>query len=143
MKLSRQGRAAVVTVHVAAATAWTALITATTAMQAASPSRTDPVVISPLLRYQILFPIIMIAIVSGIILSTGTVYGFLKHRWLVGKLILTTVLMVLGTIAIVSQLTDLWLRILILVLLIVISAISTAKPFGRTRRWRRRPQHER
>jgi|SRR6185312_3811620 len=143
MKLSRRSRVAVVTIHVAAATAWLALATAVCAIQAASPDWTDPVVSSPFLRYQVLLPLVITTIASGAVLSHGTTYGFLRYYWVIIKLILTTVLIVGGTVAIVLQLHSLWVRVGVLVALIMITTVATVKPPGRTSRWHKPPKHER
>jgi hypothetical protein len=44
-----------------------------------------------LLGYAAVLPVALLAVVSGFVLSLGTRWGLLRHRWVVIKLVLTVV----------------------------------------------------
>jgi len=131
--LSRRMRLVVVTVHVAVTTAWTALLIATVALQAASQHRTDIVMNDDLIRWRVLVPLVVVTVVTGVILASGTPWGFTRYRWMVAKLYLVAILLGFGGELFALRSQVLWARIFILTLLIIIAAISTGKPGGRTR----------
>lgn len=134
MKFSRRARLAVLTVHVAGSTAWTALLTAVVALQAASPRQVDFVLSDRFIRWWVVTPLAAATTLSGLALSLGTAYGLTRWRWMVLKLYLVCLL--LGGGVAVFLLPDRQppiSRWLLLTLLVVIAAISASKPGGRTR----------
>ncbi|CAM5265654.1 hypothetical protein [Streptomyces narbonensis] len=96
-------------------------------------------------------------LLTGLLLSAVTQWGLLKHYWIVTKLVITVALMLNGHfllqhwLRVQAEMTDapdapesLGLRLVIsmsvsLVLLVTATALSVYKPWGRTRRGRRRP----
>lgn len=141
MKLSRRMKLAVVTVHVAAASFWVALLTSIIAIQAAERTSIDPIATSATLQLRVLLPTVVIAVVSGLLLSVGTQYGFIKHRWMVVKTVLVLAVFVIATLTFVQHSSWIWWRAIGLAIVILITAISATKPFGRTRWGYRRGKH--
>ncbi|MEU7072784.1 hypothetical protein AB0B30_19830 [Streptomyces narbonensis] len=93
-------------------------------------------------------------LLTGVLLSAVTQWGLLKHYWIVTKLVITVALMLNGHFFLQHWLRaqaetaegreSLGLRLVIsmsvsLVLLVSATALSVYKPWGRTRRGRRRP----
>lgn len=143
MKLTRRVRVVVVTSHVAAATAWTSILTAAVAIQIADHGRSDFVIDTAWIRWYVIIPLVVVTLLTGLILAYGTTWGFVRYRWLIIKTYLVMVLVGSGAATLIFHDTRLWPRLVALVLLILITAVSTVKPFGRSRWGVRRTQHVR
>nr|WP_236655439.1 DUF2269 domain-containing protein [Streptacidiphilus carbonis] len=56
-----------------------------------------------LLGYAVVLPVAVIAAASGVVLSLGTYWGLLRYRWVVIKLVLTSVALVATAFALLPQ----------------------------------------
>lgn len=103
--LSRPARRVALIVHVAASGAWlglelalgalvlTALLTSSTATEAACLQAIEVVAVGPMIVTGAL------TLASGIALGLGTKWGLLRYRWVAVKLVLNVVLLVLVLLA--------------------------------------------
>ncbi|MEU9378792.1 hypothetical protein AB0D94_34250 [Streptomyces sp. NPDC048255] len=93
-------------------------------------------------------------LLTGLLLSAATKWGLLKHYWIVTKLVITVALMLNGHFFLQHWLREqaevgkapesLSLQLVIVMsiglgLLVTATALSIYKPWGKTRRGRRRP----
>jgi hypothetical protein len=108
-------------------------------------------VVAGLLGTWFLIPVAGASLVSGVVLSLGTPWGLVRHRWVLIKLVINVVMLVVSTTVLSHALGeaadrardgvavgDLGVRVLIgpsagLALLIVATALSVYRPKGRTR----------
>ncbi|MFI9011728.1 hypothetical protein ACIGNX_31275 [Actinosynnema sp. NPDC053489] len=94
----------------------------------------------------VVLPLALAALATGVVLSLGTRWGLVKHRWVLVKFVLTVVAVVATAFALRSGLHDaadgvvgtagrdvLVASCVSLVLYTVNTALSVFKPWGRTR----------
>lgn len=134
--LPRWARVVAVTVHMTGAIAWLGLLTAVTAVQAANPRHRDLILVTPASR-EILAALVAATLISGVVLSWGTAWGFRRWRWLIAKQVMVAVLVVGGTVVFAVHADVLAVRAAALVLLLAVLGVSMVKPGGRARRGRR------
>jgi hypothetical protein len=106
-------RKAFVTAHVGLSVGWLGLATAMTALAVTGLTTADPGLRHHVYRIMHLFdlviviPTVVLAIVSGLVVSLGTQWGLVRHRWVLAKFVLS-----LG-IPLVAGFQHLWISELI------------------------------
>jgi hypothetical protein len=152
MKLTPRWRKAVLTLHVVTSVGWlgTDLVLVTLGITGMSGWRPD--VVYPAMGFvgQALFvPLSLLVWLIGVFNAWTTPWGLLKHRWVVVKLVLTTVMLGLVVFALRPNLVAALdqgaalpdrIRLDLVIapcvsstLLVVATVLSTYKPWGRTR----------
>ncbi|MBC2907512.1 DUF2269 domain-containing protein [Streptomyces cupreus] len=95
MKLSRPARRATLVVHVVASASWLGLTLGLLALGGTAASTGSPVTVEASVRAMKLFadwlllPVAFLTLLSGLLLSLGTVWGLARHRWVCTKFWLT------------------------------------------------------
>ncbi|MFC9427880.1 hypothetical protein [Streptomyces sp. NPDC056987] len=160
--ISPRMRKAVLTVHVAVSVGWLGLVTGMFAMSVAGATTHDAAQQAAMYRTMSLLDEIflgmtsMFALISGIVVSAGTKWSLLRRTWVATKFFLTMCVMVLGFSVIHplilkantlvdegapvrgGELDDVgWMMsgaaLVALLSLILMTAVSTYKPWGLTR----------
>lgn len=95
MKLSRPARRATLVVHVVASASWLGLTLGLLALGGTAAGTGSPVTVEASVRAMKLFadwlllPVASLTLLSGLLLSLGTVWGLARHRWVYTKFWLT------------------------------------------------------
>ncbi|MEU8530269.1 hypothetical protein AB0C77_32500, partial [Streptomyces sp. NPDC048629] len=161
--VSQRMRKAVLTAHVAISVGWLGLVTGMFAMSVAGATTSDAVQQAAMYRTMSLLDEIflgmtsMFALITGIVVGAGTKWGLLKRRWVAVKFYTTMAVMVLGFSVIhqlileANELVDRGAPVrggeldtvgwsmaaaaaVALLSLVFMTAVSTYKPWGLTRR---------
>ncbi|MEE6262270.1 hypothetical protein [Plantactinospora sonchi] len=153
MRLSPRWRKALLTLHVTTAVGWLGADVVLLTLGVAGARGVDPGVVYPAVGLvgQVLFvPLSVLAWLVGVASALLTPWGLVRHRWVVVKLVITTVM--LGAVlfalrpnlraaaelgaAVPADVREglLAAPIVSSTLLIVATVLSTYKPWGRTRR---------
>ena len=146
--LPRPLRTALLTVHVILSVGWLGLDAALLALAVALGVTGDPAygVALGLLGQVLLLPLALGALGSGLALSLGTRWGLVRYRWVLAKFVITVVMVVAAILVLAPTLQELAAgatgparfeaivpTAVALVLLLTATALSVAKPGGRTR----------
>lgn len=152
MRLSPRWRKALLTLHIVTSVGWLGVSAVLLTLGAAGAAGADPAVVYPalgLVGTVLLTPLAVAAWVFGLLTSLLTPWGVFKHWWVTVKLVATTVLTVLVLFALGPTLRLaatgaalpgeareqlLAAPIVQTVALIVVTVLSTYKPWGRLRR---------
>ncbi|MBA2811090.1 DUF2269 domain-containing protein [Streptomyces sp. KM273126] len=160
MKLNRPARRALLVVHVAASAGWLGLTLGLLALGIAAATTGSEVTVESSVRAMKLFadwlllPVAFLTLLSGLVLSLGTVWGLARHRWVYTKFWLTLatttatvfalrpgVNSAVAAVAAGRPLPDagdvLYGPIVSLSAYVFMTVISVLKPWGLTRRGRR------
>ncbi|MFD3662295.1 DUF2269 domain-containing protein [Streptomyces sp. NPDC058659] len=159
-RLSPRRRKAILTLHVTVAVGWVGVEIAQLLLGLIGLSTDDPDVVRAtrvvmeILGIELIVGVAWMTLLSGLLLALATQWGLLKHYWIAAKLVITVALMLDGhfllqhwlreqaDVGTASESVGLQLVIsmsVALVLLVSATALSVYKPWGRTRRGRRRP----
>lgn len=159
-RLSPRWRKAILTLHVTVAVGWVGVEIAQLLLGLAGLTTDDPEVVRAtrvvmeILGLELTVGIAWMTLLTGLLLAMATQWGLLKHYWIAVKLVITATLMLDGHFLLQHWLRrqadldtaseSLGLQLVIsmsiaLVLLVAATALSVHKPWGRTRRGRRRP----
>ncbi|MEU7718104.1 DUF2269 domain-containing protein [Streptomyces tibetensis] len=156
-KLSRRARRAVLVVHVTASAGWLGLSLGLLALGTTAATTGAPVTVEASVRAMKLFadwlliPVALLTLLSGLVLSLGTVWGLARYRWVYTKFWLTlatttaTVFVLrpavnsaVTAVAAGGPLPDagdvLFGPVVSLSAYVFMTVISVLKPWGRTRR---------
>ncbi|QTE02920.1 DUF2269 domain-containing protein [Streptomyces cyanogenus] len=159
MKLSRPARRASLVVHVAASASWLGLTLGSLALAVTATATGSAVTAEASVRAMKLFsdwlllPVAFLTSLSGVLLSVGTPWGLLRHRWVTVKFWLTLAATAATAFALrpgldtaVTAMTPsgpapgpgdlLPAPIVSLCAYVFMTAISVLKPWGLTRRGR-------
>ncbi|MBE1492673.1 hypothetical protein [Plantactinospora soyae] len=156
MKLSPPWRKALLTLHVVTAVGWLGVDVVLLTLGVAGARGAAPGVVYPaigLIGLTLFVPLSVLAWLVGIVSSLCTPWGLLRHRWVMVKLIITTVMLGAVLFALMPNLRTaaelgaatpaeartglLMASIVSSTLLIVATVLSTYKPWGRLRRGKR------
>jgi hypothetical protein len=156
MRFPPRIRKAVLTAHVVTAVGWLGAEVVVLALAVAGQAGADPAVVYPaigLVGPPLLVPLAVAAWVVGVVGSLGTPWGLLRHWWVIAKLASTTVMAALVLLALRPTLVaaaDLGAALpapergqlvvassVATTLLVLNTAVSVYKPWGRTRPVRR------
>ncbi|HKS51279.1 MAG TPA: hypothetical protein VJS67_05365 [Pseudonocardiaceae bacterium] len=151
-RLPKRVRSTLLTVHVAASAGWLGLIGALVVLEVIGLDSSDPAlrtgisVAMAAIACWILIPLVFISLCTGLVLAMGTSWGLTRHWWLLAKSGIAAVLTATGVALMLPrlphvlagegepiQLNTLALRSVALVLLLIATGISVAKPWGKTR----------
>ncbi|GGR61751.1 membrane protein [Streptomyces aurantiogriseus] len=161
MKLNRPARRAFLVVHVAASAGWLGLTLGLLALGIAATTTGSATTVEASVRAMKLFadwlllPLAFLTLLSGLVLSLGTAWGLARHRWVYTKFWLTlatttatvfalrpAVNSAVAAVAAGGPLPDagdvLFGPIVSLSAYLFMTVISVLKPWGLTRRGRRR-----
>ncbi|MER7481815.1 DUF2269 domain-containing protein [Streptomyces sp. NPDC126510] len=164
-KLSRPARRAVLVVHVTASASWLGLSLGLLALGTTAASDGSAVTVEASVRAMKLFadwlliPVALLTLLSGLVLSLGTVWGLARYRWVYTKFWLTLatttatvfalrpgVNSAVTAVAAGGPLPDagdvLFGPVVSLSAYVFMTVISVLKPWGKTRRGKR-PRPER
>jgi hypothetical protein len=151
-RLTPRWRKALLTVHIVTSVGWLGISAVLVTLGAAGAAGADPEVVYPaigLIGTVLLTPLVVAAWVFGVLSSLLTPWRVFKHWWVVVKLVATTILTVLvlfllgptlrlaatgAALAPEAHEQLLAAPIVQTVALIVITVLSTYKPWGRLRR---------
>ncbi|MFF5171827.1 hypothetical protein ACFY3U_04235 [Micromonospora sp. NPDC000089] len=150
-RLSPDGRRALLTLHLVTSLGWLGADLGLLTLGVAGLRGADPAVVYPaaaLLATWLFAPLSVAVWLAGVASALLTPWGLLRHRWVVVKLGLTSVMLVLVLFLLVPTVRAAALpdatahqRIDVVVapsvstaLLVTMTVISTWKPWGRTRR---------
>lgn len=103
-KLRPRARKLWLTVHVGISVGWLGLAAAMTVLATAAvvadshPVRHGAYELMHLFDLTVVIPSMMLALVSGIVLSLGTPWGLVRHRWVLAKLVIALVIPVIATV---------------------------------------------
>jgi uncharacterized membrane protein len=159
-KLSRPARRTVLVVHVTASASWLGLSLGLLALGATAASTGSAVTVEASVRAMKLFadclliPAALLTLLSGLVLSLGTVWGLARYRWVYTKFWLTlatttatvfalrpAVNSAVTAVAAGGPLPDagdvLFGPVVSLSAYVFMTVISVLKPWGRTRRGKR------
>ncbi|MFB6849354.1 DUF2269 domain-containing protein [Streptomyces sp. NPDC056373] len=162
-KLSRRARRAVLVVHVVISASWLGLSLGLLALGTTAASTGSAVTVEASVRAMKLFadllliPVALLTLLSGLVLSLGTVWGLARYRWVYTKFWLTlatttaTVFVLrpavnsaVTAVAAGGPLPDagdvLFGPVVSLSAYVFMTVISVLKPWGKTRRGHRRAQ---
>lgn len=153
MKLTPPWRKALLTLHVVTAVGWLGVDVVLLTLGVAGARGADPGTVYPVIGLvgQTLFvPLSVLAWLVGVVTALCTPWGLLRHRWVLVKLIITTVMLGAVLFALLPNLRTaadlgaatpaaareglLMASIVSSTLLVVATVLSTYKPWGRTRR---------
>jgi hypothetical protein len=151
-RLPKRVRSTLLTVHVAASAGWLGLIGALVVLEVIGLDSSDPAlrtgisVAMAAIACWILIPLVFTSLCTGLVLAMGTSWGLTRHWWLLAKSGIAAVLTTTGVALMLPrlphvlagegepiQLKTLALRSVALVLLLIATGISVAKPWGKTR----------
>ncbi|MDG4789056.1 hypothetical protein O7626_24520 [Micromonospora sp. WMMD1102] len=152
MKLSPPWRKALLTLHVVTAVGWLGIDVVLLTLGVAGARGADPDLVYPaaaLVGQAVFVPLSVLAWLVGLASALLTPWGLLRHRWVVVKLVITTVLVGAVLFALLPNLRAAELGaatpadarqgllaapIVSSTLLVVATVLSTYKPWGRTGR---------
>ncbi|HYZ36387.1 MAG TPA: hypothetical protein VE673_06640 [Pseudonocardiaceae bacterium] len=151
-RLPKRVRSTLLTVHVAASAGWLGLIGALVVLEVIGLDSSDPAlrmgisVAMTAIAFWILVPLVFASLCTGLVLALGTSWGLTRHWWLLAKSGIAAALTATGVALMLPrlphvlagegepiQLNTLAVRSAALVLLLVATGISVAKPWGKTR----------
>ncbi|RAY16704.1 DUF2269 domain-containing protein [Actinomadura craniellae] len=163
-RLPRRARRAVLLLHVIFSAGWLGLDLGLLALGIAALASGDPALVHgaylamELLGDTLLVPIGLLALLTGLALALGTVWGLFRHYWVAVKFVLTVVALTASTFALRSGLHEAAAAVrtgepvpggvaadlvvgpsVALTLYVVMTGLSILKPWGRTRWGRRVP----
>ncbi|MFF7895455.1 DUF2269 domain-containing protein [Streptomyces sp. NPDC007907] len=156
-RLGRAARRAVLVVHVTASACWLGLTLGLLALGTTAATTGSDVTVAASVRAMQLFadwlllPVALLTLLSGLVLSLGTVWGLARYRWVYTKFWLTlatttatvfalrpAVHAAVASVAAGGPLPDagdvLFGPVVSLSAYVFMTAISVLKPWGRTRR---------
>ncbi|MBF9134838.1 hypothetical protein I0C86_38835 [Plantactinospora sp. S1510] len=155
MKLSPPWRKALLTLHVVTAVGWLGVDVVLLTLGVAGVRGAAPDVVYPaigLIGLTLFVPLSVLAWLVGIVSALFTPWGLLRHRWVMVKLIITTVMLGAVLFALLPNLRTaaelgtatpadarlglLMAPIVSTTLLVIATVLSTYKPWGRLRRGR-------
>ncbi|WP_422773859.1 hypothetical protein ACN28C_13750 [Plantactinospora sp. WMMC1484] len=157
MTLSPPWRKALLTLHVVTAVGWLGVDAVLLTLGVAGARGADPDLVYPMLALvgqSVFVPLSVLAWLVGFASALLTPWGLLRHRWVLVKLGITTVMLGAVLFALLPNLRAAELGaatppdarqgllaapIVSTTLLVVATALSTYKPWGRIRRHRPRP----
>ena len=99
--------------HVVSAVGWLGINFADFALAVTGLTTTDPALQHAMLRALVvvgntlLIPISLLALTTGLVLALGTQWGLLRYKWVVVKLILTSIAVLLIPVALLPELNNL------------------------------------
>lgn len=150
-RLSRRARVALLTVHVATSVGWLGLDGALVALEVTGLGSGDPTeragiaAAMGVLASWVLIPVVFTSLVSGLVLALSTPWGLVRHWWVLVKCAITVVLTGTGLLLMLPRLDQIIAgdgapvrmqslvgRSVALVLLLVATWVSVAKPWGKT-----------
>lgn len=152
MKLSPPWRKALLTLHVITAVGWLGVDLVLLTLGVAGARGADPEMVYPVLALvgqSVFVPLSVLAWLVGVASALLTPWGLLRHRWVLVKMIITTIMLGAVLFALLPNLraaelgastpTDareglLAAGIVSNTLLIIATVLSTYKPWGRLRR---------
>jgi hypothetical protein len=156
MKLSPTWRKALLTLHVVTSVGWLGVDAVLVTLGVAGARGVDPGVVYPvigLVGLTLFVPLSVLAWLVGVVSAVLTPWGLLRHRWVLVKLMITTVMLGAVLFALLPSLRTaaelgaatpadareglLMAPIVSSTLLIIATVLSTYKPWGRVRRRRR------
>ncbi|MEV0649552.1 hypothetical protein AB0I28_30275 [Phytomonospora sp. NPDC050363] len=97
MQLTRKARRAAVVVHSAASAAWLGLTVGLLALGVRAYTSGSPDIVTFSYRAMdvfgeyVLIPAALATLISGVVLSLGTPWGLLRHKWVAVKFVLTMI----------------------------------------------------
>ena len=112
-RLSRRGRIALLTVHVAVSVGWLGLDGALVVMEATGLGTGDPgeragiATAMAAMVVWVLIPVVSASLLSGLVLALSTPWGLLRYWWVLIKCAIVTVLTVTGLMLILPRLLQL------------------------------------
>jgi hypothetical protein len=152
MTLTPGWRKAILTLHVTTAVGWLGVDVVLLVLGVAGRAGADPAVVYPAMGLigRVLFvPLSLLAWLIGVVNAVGTPWGLVRHRWVLIKLVLTTLMLIPVLFLLLPNLNAAWelgaalpgrTRLDLVMapavsstLLIVATLLSTYKPWGRTR----------
>jgi hypothetical protein len=155
-RLSRRGRAVVLTVHVVMSVGWLGLNGALVALEVTGLCTVNPAVRAGMatamavIACWVLVPVVFFSLLSGLVLALFTPWGLVRHWWVFAKCGISAVLTAAGLLFLVpalpqiaagggepAEMQTLIGRSVALVLLLAATGISVVKPWGKTSRGRR------
>ncbi|MFE2045199.1 DUF2269 domain-containing protein [Streptomyces sp. NPDC059477] len=160
MKLSRPARRASLVVHAVAAACWLGLTLGLLALAVTAATAANAVTVETSVRAMKLFadwlllPVALLTLLSGLVLALGTPWGLARHRWVLTKFWLTLATVTATALALRPGVNDavtavaaghalpdtseiLMGPVVSLTAYLFMTALSTLKPWGLTRRGRR------
>ena len=152
MSLSPGWRKALLTLHVATAVGWLGVDVVLLVLGVAGRAGVDAAVVYPamgLIGRMLFVPLSLLAWLVGVVNAVLTPWGLLRHRWVLSKLVLTTLMLIPILFLLLPNLTAAWelgaalpdrTRLDLVMapavsstLLVAATLLSTYKPWGRTR----------
>lgn len=110
--LTPRARKWILVLHVVSAVGWLGINFADFALAVTGLTTTDPALQHAMLRALVvvgdtlLIPISLLALTTGLVLALGTQWGLLRYRWVVVKLILTSIAVLLIPFALLPELNN-------------------------------------
>ena len=159
-RLPQRWRKAILTLHVTVAVGWVGIEITQLLLGLVGLTTDDAGVVRAtravmeIIGIELIAGIAWTTLLTGLLLSAATKWGLLKHYWIVTKLVITVALMLNGHFFLQHWLREqaevgkapesLSLQLVIVMsialgLLVTATALSIYKPWGKTRRGRRRP----
>ena len=138
-RLTQRVRLLVVTIHVITSVGMFGVTVALVTFQVAVgqlQASSKPNQILDLVSVRVLTPMAVTALGTGVVLAVGSPWGLLRWRWIIAKLQISAMLSVVGLanlVGLLDPVTVLVARVCALVALVVMVAVSMAKPWGRAR----------
>ncbi len=145
MKLKPVQRKTFLLLHVITSVGWLGVTVGDLVLALVAFDRPELYQALVLLGDYVLLPMGLLALTTGVVMSIGTKWGLIKHRWVLVKLILTVIALVATTFALRSGLrhaadgvagagTDVLVACCVsLTIYTVNTVLSVFKPWGRTR----------
>ncbi|MFE9661616.1 DUF2269 domain-containing protein [Streptomyces sp. NPDC005955] len=159
MKLSRRARRATLVTHIAFSAGWLGLSLALLALAVTAATTRQPDTVASSYRSISVFtdwlilPLSLTTLATGLVLSLGTPWGLLRHRWVLAKFCLTLAATTASAFAFRPEVSAAAARVtsgqpvestidlvlppaVSLTTYVFITAVSVLKPWGLTRRGR-------
>jgi hypothetical protein len=155
-RLPRGARVALLTVHVVMSVGWVGIDGALVALEITGLSTGNPTVRAGIatamavIALWVLVPVVFFSVVTGLVLALSTPWGLVRHWWVLTKCGIAVVLTVAGLSVLLPQMQQilagggasigrptLVARSMALMLLLVATGLSVAKPWGKTPHGRR------
>lgn len=149
-RLPRRARTVILTVHVAMSVGWLGLngalvVLEITALGTDNPLRRTGIAVAMAAIVWVLIPVVFSSLVSGLVLALSTPWGLVRHWWVFVKCGIASALTATGLLLILPRLHQIISgegepvgmqtlvgRSVALVLLLVATGLSVAKPWGKT-----------
>lgn len=150
-RLSRRGRTALLTVHVAVSVGWVGLDGALVVLEVTGLATGDPreragiAAAMAAMVVWVMVPVVFTSLVSGLVLALSTPWGLVRYWWVLIKCAIASVLAATGLILMLPQLHPIIAgeaeqvqmgtligRSIALALLLAATGLSVVKPWGKT-----------